>query len=86
MTPDELKSIPKGQFIVMKTGCHPVQTRLRLFLEWGITFEEPYQVPEQARRQVQYANRLEIERAIAEKHKQPEPTAISEKQVRKPKI
>ncbi len=31
MTPDELKSIPKGQFVVMKTGTHPVQTRLRLF-------------------------------------------------------
>ena len=38
MTPDELKSIPKGHFIVMKTGTHPMQTRLRLFLEWGITF------------------------------------------------
>ena len=36
MTPDELKSIPKGHFIVMKTGTHPMQTRLRLFLEWGL--------------------------------------------------
>ena len=27
MTPDELKSIPKGQFVVMKTGTHPMQTR-----------------------------------------------------------
>ena len=36
MTPDELRSIPKGHFVVMKTGCHPMQTRLRLFLEWGI--------------------------------------------------
>ena len=45
MTPDELKSIPKGHFIVMKTGTHPMQTRLRLFLEWGITFGEPYRCP-----------------------------------------
>ena len=30
--------IPKGHFIVMKTGTHPMRTRLRLFLEWGITF------------------------------------------------
>ena len=36
------KSIPKGSFIVQKTGCHPMRTRLRLFLEWGITFEEEY--------------------------------------------
>ena len=35
MTPDELKSIPRGQFVVMKTGTHPMQTRLRLFLDWG---------------------------------------------------
>ena len=41
MTPDELKAIPKGEFIVMKTGRHPMRTCLRLFLEWGITFEEP---------------------------------------------
>ena len=52
MTPDELKSIPKGHFIVMKTGTHPMQTRLRLFLEWGITFGEPYQVPQRAARKV----------------------------------
>lgn len=38
MTPDELKSIPKREFVVMKTGTHPMRTRLRLFLEWGITF------------------------------------------------
>ncbi len=46
MTPDELKSIPKGHFIVMKTGTHPMRTRLRLFLEWGITFGAAYQVPQ----------------------------------------
>lgn len=45
MSPDELKSIPKGHFIVMKTGTHPMQTRLRLFLDWGITFDEPYEMP-----------------------------------------
>ena len=32
LTPDELKSMPKGQFVVMKTGCHPMRTRLKLFL------------------------------------------------------
>ena len=57
LTPDELKSIPKGSFIVQKTGQHPMRTRLRLFLEWGITFEEPYIVPERADRAVAYANR-----------------------------
>ena len=55
LTPDELKSIPKGNFIVQKTGQHPMRTRLRLFLEWGITFEKPYIVPERADRAVAYA-------------------------------
>ena len=64
MTPDELKSIPKGHFIVMKTGTHPMRTRLRLFREWGITFGEPYQVPERAARKVYYADKEELTRAI----------------------
>lgn len=68
MTPDELKSIPKGHFVVMKTGCHPMQTRLRLFKDWGITFEDPYEVSEKANRTVVYANRLELERSILKRY------------------
>ena len=64
MTPDELKSIPKGHFVVMKTGSHPTKTRLRLFLDWGITFDEPYQMPEHGQRKVYYAGRQELEQAI----------------------
>lgn len=64
MTPDELKSIPKGQFIVMKTGTHPMQTRLRLFLDWGITFDTQYAVPEKSQRKVAYASKTELERNI----------------------
>lgn len=67
MMPDELKSIPKGQFIVMKTGTHPMRTRLRLFLEWGITFGEPYRVPERAARKVAYASKQELEAAILQR-------------------
>lgn len=52
MTPDELKSLPKGNFIVSKTGCHPMQTKLKLFLKWGITFEEPYEIEEKSARKV----------------------------------
>ena len=61
MTPDELKSIPKGEFVVMKTGTHPMRTRLRLFLDWGITFDpEGYRMPEQAARKVAYASKEEL--------------------------
>ena len=68
LTADELKSIPKGSFIVQKTGCHPMRTRLRLFLEWGITFEEEYKVKEQSARKVYYANREALTRAILQKY------------------
>lgn len=69
LTADELKAIPKGSFIVQKTGQHPMRTRLRLFLEWGITFEEPYIVPERADRAVAYANREDLERNLPQSNK-----------------
>ena len=69
LTPDELKSIPKGNFIFQKTGQHPMRTRLRLFLEWGITFEEPYIVPERADRAVAYANREDLEHNLPKSNK-----------------
>ena len=68
LTADELKSIPKGSFIVQKTGCHPIRTRLRLFLEWGITFDEEYRVAEQSARKVYYADREALTRAILKKY------------------
>ena len=52
LSPDELKNLPKGNFIVMKTGTHPMRTKLQLYFKWGISFEEPYQVPERAQREV----------------------------------
>ena len=64
MMPDELKCLPKGQFIVMKTGTHPMQTRLRLFLDWGITFDRIYVVPEKVERKVAYADKNELECSI----------------------
>jgi type IV secretion system protein VirD4 len=68
MTPDELKSMPKGSFVLMKTGTHPVQTKLRLFLEWGITFEQPYEMPDRGKRPVAYADRDELVDAIRRRY------------------
>ena len=68
MSPDELKAIPKGSFIVMKTGTNPMRTRLRLFLDWDITFGEAYQTPDRGQRKVYYANRRELENAIRKKY------------------
>ena len=71
MTPDELKSMPKGSFIVAKTGVHPMQVRLRLFLDWGIKFDKSYEVPERAQRPVAYASKQELEATILRKHYAP---------------
>ncbi len=64
MSPDELKSMPKGSFVVMKTGTHPMKTKLKLFFEWGIRFEKPLQMEDKGSRPVHYAGKEELERAI----------------------
>jgi type IV secretion system protein VirD4 len=68
MTPDELKSMPKGHFIVTKTGAYPMRTRLKLFLEWGITFGKSYEISEKSARKVEYADRRELEEEIIRRH------------------
>ncbi len=70
MTPDEIKALPKGQFVVMKTGAYPMKVKLKLFFNWGITFDEkhPYTVKENANRSVEYAEKQEIIDAINEKY------------------
>ncbi len=69
MTVDELKSMPKGHFVVMKTGCHPMRTRLKLFIQWGIRFnKKPYEIPEHSARKVHYADKNELESAVRLKY------------------
>ena len=68
LTPDELKSLPKGEFIVMKTGVHPMHTRLKLYFKWGIFFDAPYTAPDRGNRRVEYAQRGELEAAILRKY------------------
>ena len=64
MSPDELKSMPKGSFVVMKTGTHPMKTKLKLFFEWGIRFEKPLEMSDRGSRPVHYAGKAELEKAI----------------------
>ena len=64
MAPEELKTLPKGHFVLAKTGTCPMRTQLPLFLKWGIQFGEAYEVAEQAARTVAYADRFELEQEI----------------------
>ena len=83
MTPDELKSLPKGTFVVMKTGTHPMQTKLRLFFDWGITFGEPYTTPEHAVRKVAYASREELFQSVRKAQREQNTQAAQAKQSEK---
>ena len=64
MTSDELKSMPKGEFIVMKTGIHPMVTKLMLFFKWGISFEDTFIVPENTEQTINYVTKQEIFHAV----------------------
>ena len=69
LTPDELKSLPKGTFVVMKTGFYPMKVRLKLFFKWGIFFpKEVYIVPDKGNRKVEYASQSLLEAAIGRQY------------------
>lgn len=69
MTADELKSMKKGNFIVMKTGTHPFISKLKLFFKWGIDFDtEKYAVEDKGTRKVHYTNKDVIEEAILDSY------------------
>lgn len=68
MTPDELKSMPKGQFIVLKTGHNPMKVRLKLFFDWGIDFETQFSLGSREVKEVKYLNKEQLESAINENY------------------
>lgn len=77
MTADELKSMKKGSFIVMKTGAHPFVSKLKLFMKWGISFpQKAYTVKDRGARKVWYISREKLIRAITDLYppkKKPKP-------------
>ena len=74
MTADELKSMKKGNFIVMKTGAHPFISKLKLFFKWGIEFNtEKYVIADKGARKVSYVSKEIIEDEILKKYPYVEP-------------
>ena len=71
MTVDELKSMPKGEFVVMKTGTHPMISKLKLYFKWGIKFGEPFMLEDKGARRVEYASRDMLMAAVEQKYPQP---------------
>lgn len=58
----------------MKTGVYPMRVRLKLFKNWGISFneEDPYTVADKDDRKVEYAEKQEIIEGIMKKHRKKE--------------
>ena len=69
MTSDELKNLPKGTFVVMKTAEHPMKVKLKLFFKWGISFEAPFSIEEHGNREVHYAKKNDLTDAIIKKYR-----------------
>lgn len=65
MTPEEVCTMPQGDFIVMRTGKHPMKVHFDIFLDWGIPKFEPDRSKRPIRNgTVRYASREEIESNI----------------------
>ena len=60
MAPNELREMPRGEYVLLKTFCRSARTRMPLFTEWGITLEEKYHVPERAIREIKYMDVMEL--------------------------
>ena len=54
MAPNELREMPKGEFVLLKTFCRSTKTHMPLFTEWGIELEEQYHMPERAIQEIKY--------------------------------
>ena len=71
MSADELKSMKKGSFIVMKTGAHPFVSKLKLFFKWGISFpENSYTIADKGARRVHYISRETLIKNITARYPQ----------------
>jgi type IV secretion system protein VirD4 len=67
MAPNELREMPKGEFVLLKTFCRSTKTHMPLFTEWGITLEEKYSMPERAIREIKYMDVPELMKKLNRK-------------------
>ena len=63
MTPDQIRALKRGQFILMETGMRPARLTLHFFSELGIEYskETLYNVKKRLSRVVEYASKSSLE-------------------------
>ena len=68
MSADELKTMPKGCFVVLKTGMHPFCTEFCLYRQWNIREVGNYYMEEQAEREISYGSEDALRSRISMRH------------------
>ena len=66
LTEGELKRLGRGEFIIMKTFSNPVRSHFMLYTEWGITFDNKYNMQPSTHIKIKYATLDEIYSKIME--------------------
>ena len=66
LSPDQIRTLRQGSFILMKTGFHPANFTLNFFTKWGICFNDEFSYSTEKRlvKQVQYATKISLEKAM----------------------
>lgn len=78
VTADQLKTLPRNQWVLTKTHCHPMMTTLKRYNEWDITLDQPFQMQEFSAREVRYASAKGLRASILEQYGQNDsPSAIA---------
>ena len=60
MAPNELREMPRGEYVLLKTFCRSDRTRMPLFTDWRITLEEKYHIHERPIRDIEYMDVHEL--------------------------
>ena len=70
MPPDEIRRMKKGDWVLMRTGMHPIKLHLPKCEDLGIEidYEHPYKIKSKTNRKIEYADRTTLMNAIKEKY------------------
>ena len=69
MSEDEIKRMPKYNFVFNKTGMAPFKAKFRRYPYWGINLnEDKYEMNTNTLKEVHYATRDKLMNAIKEKY------------------
>ena len=70
MSPDQIRGMKKGEWILMRTGMNPAQMKLPKLEKWNIEIdtEHPYKIPTKASRTISYADKNYIIGAVKRKY------------------